>query len=89
MRLPDGRLAGSRLTLDLALRNARALSGLTLIEAVAACTLRPARVLGIEAERGTLRPGARADLVLLDRECQVVETWIGGRPVWARDAQDG
>ena len=43
LRLPDGRLAGSRVTLDLALRNAQRFAGLSLLEAVAACTLRPAR----------------------------------------------
>ena len=78
LRLPDGRLAGSRLELAAALRNAQALAGMTRLEALAACTLRPARALGIEAERGTLRPGARADLVVLDAADQVRETWIAG-----------
>lgn len=82
LRLEDGRLAGSRVTLDLALRNAVELAGLTRLEAVAACTLRPARVLGIESQRGTLRPGARADLVVLDDENRVRETWIAGRRVY-------
>jgi N-acetylglucosamine-6-phosphate deacetylase len=49
-----------------------------LLEAVTACTLRPARLLGIERERGTLRPGARADLVFLDSAGCVAETWIDG-----------
>jgi N-acetylglucosamine-6-phosphate deacetylase len=84
-RLEDGRLAGSRLELGRALANARALAGMTRLEAVAACTLRPARVLGIEPERGTLRPGARADLVVLDPADRVVETWIGGERVYAAD----
>jgi N-acetylglucosamine-6-phosphate deacetylase len=51
---------------------------MTRIDAIAACTLRPARVLGIEAERGSFRRGARADLVVLDAEDRVVETWIAG-----------
>lgn len=82
-RLEDGRLAGSSLTLDRALRNACRLAGAPLLEAVAACTLRPARLLGLEAECGTLRPGARADLVFLDAEARVVETWVGGECVYA------
>jgi N-acetylglucosamine-6-phosphate deacetylase len=82
LRLEDGRLAGSRLELGRALANARALAGMTRLEAVAACTLRPARVLGIESERGTLRPGARADLVVLDPSDRVIETWIGGERVY-------
>jgi N-acetylglucosamine-6-phosphate deacetylase len=78
IRLPDGRLAGSCLTLDRAVRNLRAYAGASLRDAVAACTLRPARLLGIEAERGTLRRGAHADLVLLDEAGLVVETWVAG-----------
>jgi N-acetylglucosamine-6-phosphate deacetylase len=79
LRLPDGRLAGSRLTLDRAIHNAQLFAGMTQLEAVAACTLRPARLLGIEGDRGTLRPGARADLVVLDAGGAVRETWLGGR----------
>ncbi len=78
LRLADGRLAGSSLSLDVAIRNARRFADWSLLEAVAACTLRPARVIGIEAERGTLRPGARADLVALDASGAVLATWIGG-----------
>lgn len=82
LRLPDGRLAGSCLTLDRAIRNAAEFGGMSLVEAVAACTLRPARLLGLESERGTLRSGARADFVILGPEKQVEETWIGGRRVY-------
>jgi N-acetylglucosamine-6-phosphate deacetylase len=81
-RLEDGRLAGSALTLDAGLQNFRAFSGATLPEAVAACTLRPARVLGLEASHGTLRPGAWADFAVLDRDGAVRETWIAGRRVY-------
>jgi N-acetylglucosamine-6-phosphate deacetylase len=83
IRLPGGRLAGSSLTLDRAVRNACRYAGVPLLEAVAACTLRPARLLGLEAERGTLRRGARADLVLLDAGGQVLETWIAGECMYA------
>lgn len=83
IRLPDGRLAGSSLTLDRALRNLCRFGGATLLEAVTACTLRPATLLGLESERGTLRPGARADLVFLDSGGNVVETWIAGECVYA------
>jgi N-acetylglucosamine-6-phosphate deacetylase len=82
LRLADGRLAGSRLSLDLAIRNAVAAAGLPLLEALAACTLRPARLLGLEGRIGCLRPGARADLVVLDADGQVRETWVGGRRLY-------
>jgi N-acetylglucosamine-6-phosphate deacetylase len=82
LRLADGRLAGSRVTLELALRNVQRFAGLSLLEAVAACTLRPALRLGIERERGTLRPGARADFAVLAADGSLHSTWIGGKPVY-------
>jgi N-acetylglucosamine-6-phosphate deacetylase len=81
LRLADGTLAGSRLTLESAAVNLAAFAGVPAAEAIAAATLRPARLLGIESERGTLRPGARADLAVLDDRGGVVETWLGGRRV--------
>ncbi len=83
IRLPDGRLAGSSLTLDVALRNACRHASVSLLEAVTACTLRPARLLGVESEHGTLRPGARADLTVIDAAGHVVETWVSGECVHA------
>lgn len=86
-RLPDGRLAGSRLDLPVAISNAQRMGGMTRLEAVAACTLRPARLLGIESERGTLRPGARADFAVLDTRGRVVETWIAGERVFRAEVE--
>jgi len=88
LRLEDGRLAGSRLDLPTAVANARCLAGMTRIEAIAACTLRPARVIGVEADRGTLRRGARADLVVLDPQDRVVETWIAGERVYGAPGRE-
>jgi N-acetylglucosamine-6-phosphate deacetylase len=84
-RRADGTIAGSQLALDTALRNAQRFAGISLCDAVAACTLRPARLLGIERERGTLRRGARADLALLDADGRAVETWVAGAPAWSRE----
>jgi N-acetylglucosamine-6-phosphate deacetylase len=81
-RLPDGRLAGSLLTLDAALRNVAAWRVMDPRAALAACTVRPARLLGIEREHGTLRPGARADLVALAADGSVLQTWVAGRCVF-------
>ncbi|MFW5833337.1 MAG: N-acetylglucosamine-6-phosphate deacetylase [Pseudomonadota bacterium] len=79
MRLADGTLAGSTLTMDQALRNLVAL-GLDLDEASAWTSTRPARWLSL-TDRGELRAGVLADLVVLDAELNVVEVRIAGRPV--------
>ncbi len=61
----EGRLAGSTLTLDRAVRRMVAL-GVPLAEAIRMATLNPARRLGLEARKGVIAPGADADLVFLD-----------------------
>jgi len=40
------------------------------------------RCLGIENKKGTLRPGADADFVVMDRNGNVLNTWVAGRMVW-------
>jgi N-acetylglucosamine-6-phosphate deacetylase len=69
-RNAEGRLAGSTLTLDRALRNIVAL-GVPLADAVRMLTLNPAQLLGLETRKGVLEAGADADLVLLDENLQV------------------
>jgi len=83
-RLPGGTLAGSRLAMAEGVRNAWRFGAMTRLGAVAAATLAPARLLGLESQRGTLRPGARADLVVLSPDGDVEETWLGGSRVFVR-----
>jgi N-acetylglucosamine-6-phosphate deacetylase len=78
VRLPDGTLAGSVLSLDRAVRNVVAFAGAPLAEAVRAVTSTPAAVLGL-ADRGVVAPGAVGDLVLLSDAGEVAATVIGGR----------
>ena len=80
-RLEDGTLAGSILTLDRAVKNAVAWAGATPAQALAMASAVPARALGL-SDRGRLGAGARADLVLLDRDLEVVATYVGGREVF-------
>jgi N-acetylglucosamine-6-phosphate deacetylase len=70
VRNSEGKLAGSTLTLDRALRNLVAI-GVPLIEAVRMATLYPARRLGLAGKKGTLAPGADADLVVLTPDLHV------------------
>jgi N-acetylglucosamine-6-phosphate deacetylase len=72
-------IAGSTLTMENAVRNAVRASGLSVTDAVAAATVTPARVLGLD-DRGALRPGLRADLLVLDDDLAVAEVVRGGRP---------
>jgi len=76
-RNSEGKLAGSTLTLDRALQNIVKL-GTPLAHALQMLTLNPATMLGIEFKKGTLRAGADADIVLLDEELNVTQTWTRG-----------
>jgi N-acetylglucosamine-6-phosphate deacetylase len=74
----QGKLAGSVLTLDRAIRNVMAFAGWQLQQAIKLATLNPAQRLGISDQRGLLAPGRQADLVVLSPEGDVVHTIIGG-----------
>jgi N-acetylglucosamine-6-phosphate deacetylase len=76
-RNSEGKLAGSTLTLDRALRNVVAL-GVPLADAVRMLTLNPAALLGIEFKKGSLRMGADADILLLDDALQLTNVWVRG-----------
>lgn len=73
----DGKLAGSVLTLDRAVRNLAHFAEWDLAQAVAAATRNPARRARI-ANKGILAPGADADFVVLDLNGEVLRTFIGG-----------
>jgi N-acetylglucosamine-6-phosphate deacetylase len=79
-RNSEGKLAGSTLTLDRALRNIVGL-GIPLADAVRMLTLNPAALLGIEFKKGALRTGADADIVLLDEGLQLRNVWVRGAAV--------
>jgi len=82
VRLPDGTLAGSTLTMDQALRNLVGM-GLTLREASARTSTHAADYLRLP-ERGRLRAGAVADVLLLDAATlQLQQVWLEGRPLAA------
>ena len=75
---PDGTLAGSCLDMAAAVRNAERLMGVDLATAARMASAVPAWAMGLSAERGSIRPGLAADLVLMDGERRIVETWIAG-----------
>jgi len=79
-RNAEGKLAGSTLTLDRALRNVVAL-GIPLQDAVRMLTANPAKLLLIEFKKGALRTGADADIVLLDENLQLTNVFTRGLPL--------
>lgn len=78
-RLEDGTLAGSLLTLDVALRNALN-AGISLPEAARLVSTNAARYLGLN-DRGLITPGLRADFAVLDHRFRISEVWVGGQRI--------
>jgi N-acetylglucosamine-6-phosphate deacetylase len=76
-RNSEGKLAGSTLTLDRALRNVMAL-GKSFEQTVRMLTLNPAGLLGVEFKKGALRVGADADILLMDEAMQLAGVLVRG-----------
>ena len=77
-------MAGSVLTMDRAFRVLVGHVGLSLVDAVTLTSTTPARELGLVGH-GVLAPEAVADLVVLDANFGVVQTYLGGQLVYSRN----
>ncbi len=84
-RTKDGVIAGSRTTLDQAVRNLIKATGISLAEAVQCATWAPARALGVEDEIGMLARGMRADFVVWNRRLEVLEVYVAGERVYSNN----
>jgi N-acetylglucosamine-6-phosphate deacetylase len=82
VRLPDGTLAGSALTMDQALRNLVSI-GLPLEDASRRLSEFPAQYAGL-TDRGHLAVGAWADIVVLDRDLGLSAVYGEGEALWLR-----
>ncbi len=76
-RNAEGKLAGSTLTLDRALRYIVAL-GVPLVDAVRMATILPARRVSLAGKKGIIALGADADLVVLTPDLRVVGVMTRG-----------
>jgi N-acetylglucosamine-6-phosphate deacetylase len=81
VRLPDGTLAGSALTMDEAVRNAVRFLGVSLTQAVRMASEVPAAALNLDG-KGKVAAGCDADFALLDAQGAVLETIVAGETVY-------
>jgi N-acetylglucosamine-6-phosphate deacetylase len=75
--MANGRLAGSVLSLDRAVRNLARFAGWDLSEAVASASRNPARAAQLK-HKGSLSAEADADFIVLNREGEVMRTFVAG-----------
>jgi N-acetylglucosamine-6-phosphate deacetylase len=74
-----GVLAGSALNMVTAVRNSVQMLGIPLEEAARMASTYPAEFLGLGKTHGRIAAGYQADLVLLDDEYRVAQSWISGK----------
>ena len=79
----NGVRAGSTLTTGQALKNLVAFTGQPVERVLPLLTLNPARLIGMEERKGSIAPGKDADLVVLDDQLNVKQTYVSGVCVYA------
>ena len=79
--LADGTVAGSITTMDAAFRLLVTRVGLSIVDAAHLTSTTPAAAVG-RPDLGRLVVGTPADLVVLDGDLRVRQTWVAGRQVW-------
>ena len=77
--IDENTLAGSTLTLDRGVKNFTAFTGAAIDEVTRLASRNPARMMGLESEVGSLLPGRAADITVLDKKNEVVETILRGK----------
>ncbi|MDL2225658.1 N-acetylglucosamine-6-phosphate deacetylase [Eubacteriales bacterium OttesenSCG-928-M02] len=80
-RLPNGKLAGSCITMPQSVKNLMEMANLPEATAINAGTINPARMLGIGDVKGLLAPGYHADIAVLDDDYLSVQTYVMGTPM--------
>jgi N-acetylglucosamine-6-phosphate deacetylase len=80
--MPDGTaLASGVMGMDHAVRTFHELTGAPLVDVIRMASLTPARIAGWDPDIGSIAPGKRADLVILDTRLRVQAVYKDGQPI--------
>ena len=84
-KLPDRTsFAGSVATFDRLVRNMLNMADVPLIDVITMACRTPAKIMGF-TDRGELKPGLRADVILFDKDIHVSHVIVGGRTVYVEE----
>jgi len=59
-------------------KNLQEIGDLPLVTAINAATINPARVLGIDDQKGLIKEGYIADFAIYDKDYKIVQTYVHG-----------
>jgi N-acetylglucosamine-6-phosphate deacetylase len=85
-RYHDNTLTGTTLGQNQILQRLMKMTGCDLVSAIRTASANPAKILGLENSKGSIAAGLDADIVILDDECNVMATIVGGRIVYQKAA---
>ncbi|MGN0205464.1 MAG: N-acetylglucosamine-6-phosphate deacetylase [Coprococcus sp.] len=80
-KLKDGTRAGSTLTTGQAFRNLIRFTGEAPEKILPLLTENPAAMLGVQDRIGSLAPGKDADILIMDKEYRIIDTFVKGRKI--------
>lgn len=84
-KLPDRTaFAGSVATTDRLVRNMIKLADVPVLDTILMMSTTPARIMGVDRNKGSLTPGKDADVVIFNDNIEILETIVGGRTVYKR-----
>ncbi|MCB7320534.1 N-acetylglucosamine-6-phosphate deacetylase [Lacrimispora sp. 210928-DFI.3.58] len=72
-------IAGSTLAMNRGLKILVEEAMVPFDTALNSCTINPARCLGVDNRKGRIAAGCDADLAVLDRDYQIIQTWCRGK----------
>ncbi|KAJ1967349.1 N-acetyl-glucosamine-6-phosphate deacetylase [Dimargaris xerosporica] len=81
-------LAGNIITMIDSVKNFKKFTNCTVVEALEAATLHPAEVLNITHRKGTLQPGADADILILSDDLDIRRVFVAGEEVALTEGLD-
>lgn len=84
-RLYDGTIAGSVLTMNLAVKNFMNNTGIDISEAVNMASLYPARFIGAQDKKGSIEEGKDSDFTIFDEHFNIISTYVNGIKVYEED----
>ncbi|MBQ4365359.1 MAG: amidohydrolase family protein [Clostridia bacterium] len=79
--MKDGTIAGSTTNLFQGFRNLLRF-GVPFADALAACTINPARVIGADKDAGSIEEGKRADLIFVDDSMNLKHVMVKGKMIF-------